>query len=131
MAARIIAALAFPMMLTACGDPCSSELLLISASPHGFAQASFYRTNCGATTAYRYEVRVSRRTEATGNTVLRFDDNHARDWVDDDRNLLDMSWVGDTNLKVRVSKPIRIFDEEESVDGVGINFDFAEGSVRL
>lgn len=131
MNVRIVAALALPMMLAACGDPCSSELLSTSASPNGLAQASFSRANCGATTAYRYEVRISQGAESAGETVLRFDDNHAQDWVDDDRKLIDMSWSGDKNLEVRVSKPIRIFDEEASAAGVSIRFDLAEGSVRL
>lgn len=131
MRIRIVSALALSVMLAACGDTCSSELLATSESPNGGAKVSFFRANCGATTGYRYDVQISQGAEAAGDTILRFDDNHARDWVDDDRKLIEMAWLDDKNLEIRVLKPIRIFDEESTAGGIAVRFNLTKGSVRL
>jgi hypothetical protein len=119
--------------LASCGDPCSSELLATSQAPNGHAQASFSRANCGATTGYRYEVRVSGSGNAstTGDTVLRFDDNHAENWPNDDREVVSMSWTDKGHLLITANVPIRIFAEEASADGISVSFRLPAGTVRL
>lgn len=118
------------MMLSSCDSACSSEIISTSESPNGFARASFIKANCGATTPFRYDVRVSDTDGeiSSGTLVLRFDDNHAREWVDDDATLIDMSWQGNKELELRLTKPVRIFESRSSVEGIKIKFDFMGGS---
>src|SRR3546814_15635806 len=73
---------------------------LTSDSPNRLAQASFSRANCGATTGYSDEVRVSRGKNAavSGDTVLRFDDNHATEWPNNDRDVIGFSWSDDSQI---------------------------------
>lgn len=119
--------------LASCGDPCSSELLATSQAPDGHAQASFARANCGATTGYRYEVRVSGSGNAatTGDTVLRLDDNHAENWPNDDPEVVSMSWTDKGHLLITANVAIRIFAEEASADGISVSFRLPAGTVRL
>jgi hypothetical protein len=127
----IVAALS--MCLAGCGDPCSSELVSAMKSPSGGKEAGFFRANCGATTGYAYEVRISGDGPVLtgGKTVLRFDDNHARDWPKDERQVVGLSWSGDNKLNVTVSQPVRVFKEEGSSQGVDVRFQFRVGTVKL
>ena len=121
------------VILASCGETCASELLATSLAPDGHAQATFSRANCGATTGYSYEVRVFSDGNASiaGETVLRFDDNHAVNWPNDDRDVLSMSWVAERQLVVTVNSPIRIFLEERSVDGISVSFKTPAGTARM
>lgn len=131
MQARTILMLTLSAALVACGDPCTSEVILASQSPSGLSEALFTKANCGATTGYRYDIRISKKGELAGDTAIRFDDNHACEWVENEKLLLDILWLDDKNLKIQISKPIRIFEEESYVNGVTIRYKFADGSLRV
>ena len=124
---------AFSMCLASCGDTCSSELVVAVKSPDGGKEAGFFRANCGATTGYAYEVRVSGDGPVLngGKRVLRFDDNHAVDWPKDEREVVGLSWSNNNKLNVIVSQPVRIFNEEDSTQGVDVRFQFRAGTVKL
>jgi hypothetical protein len=130
---KIVPIVLLSIALASCGETCSTELLATSQARNGQAQAAFSRANCGATTGYRYEVRVSSKGDAAaiGDTVLRFDDNHAKNWPNDDRKVLSMSWTNDGRLLITTNSPIRIFAEATSADGVSVSFRFPDGTVRL
>jgi hypothetical protein len=119
--------------LVSCRDACSSDLLFDRKSPDGAREAGFYKKNCGATTGYIYEVRVSRGGEpsSSGETVLRFDDNHAVRWPDDDREVLALSWNSGGTLSVVLRQPVRVFEEERSSGGVTVSFQFVPGTRKL
>ena len=119
--------------LASCGDSCSFELLATSEAPNSRAQAAFSRANCGATTGYRYEVRVSSVGNAAtaGDIVLRFDDNHAENWPADDSKVLTMSWTTDRHLLITANLPIRVFAEESSTDDISIDVELPDGTVKL
>ncbi|WP_133366463.1 hypothetical protein [Qipengyuania sediminis] len=128
--AAIIGLLSFS---SSCTDTCSSELLATSQAPDGYVQAQFSRINCGATAGYKYEVRISSADTIAmkGHTVLRFDDNHAEVWPNDDREILSMSWRTGHRLRIIVKSPVRVFVKNSGASDVSVDFEFPDGTVYL
>ena len=91
------------------------------------------RTNCGATTGYLYAVTAYRTGECNGVRLFQFDGDHGRfnwpsPWEDD--KLLDIKWVGPSQVKVILNYPVRIYEERNSVSGVAVRYDFRPGTTR-
>ena len=112
--------------LTGCEDPCSSDLIASAPAANGVV-ARLEKKNCGATTGYVYEVKALDR-DGGSQTVLRFDNDHNPDWPDDDKALLDMRWVGGSQLVLDVHVPARVFKKKAKLNGVPVRYRFAPGS---
>jgi len=115
--------------LSGCGGTCSSEMLASQNAPGG-RQARLVRNNCGATSGFSYEVRLSVPGDApqSGTVVLRFDSNHALNWPQDEAGVVRLSWQGDQRLDVTLARPVRVFKLRDRVNGVTIHFALPRGS---
>lgn len=119
--------------IAACSGPCSTELISTSKSSAGH-EAGFFRASCGATTGYVYEVRVAKAGASLikdGETVLRFDDNHAQVWPSEERDILNLSWEGGRTLYISVAPPVRVFKEDISYQNISLHYEFTNGAVKL
>ena len=120
--------------LSSCNNSCSFELIYSVKSPVGNKTARFVRGNCGATTGYKYEVRISKDSDSAledGKAVLRFDDNHAENWPVDERQLIALTWSDDKKLHIAVLRPVRVFMEDDSAQGVDVNYQYSLGTSKL
>lgn len=134
MRARLIStAFLLSAQLSACGEPCTSEMVRTQISPGGDRQAGFFRKNCGATSGYVYEVRVSEKglPPSEGETVLRFDDNHGKNWPADDSGVVRLAWQDDTHLRVVVLERVRVFKEDIKAAGTEVVLELRKGGTRL
>lgn len=123
---RALPVATFCLMLGACSDSCSNEVVESVTSPDGAREAVMFQRDCGATTGFSTQVSIIERGEplsGSGN-VFRADDDHGAartgpwggSWAE-------MEWLASDRLLIRYATNSRLFEKDESVSGVAISYE--------
>jgi hypothetical protein len=117
--------------ISGCEQQCSSELIQSSRSGDGKAVIRLEKKNCGATTDFVYELKSVEQGSGNGILIFRFDSGQIADWPDDDRKILDLKWLSDSQLEVKLHEPVRIFYESRTISGVRVQYQYHAGTSRI
>ena len=123
---RALLVTTFSLILGACGDACSNEIVARVASPDGEREAVMFQRDCGATTGFSTQVSILEPGEplsGIGN-AFRADDDHGSaatgpwggSWAE-------MEWLASDRLLIRYATKSRLFEQDESVSGVAISYE--------
>lgn len=122
--------LATALLLSACSNDCSAELLGRERSVLTNWEARAVRTNCGATSGYAYEVRVARAGSPldSGKTILIADNNH-QPWPPGSyKKLIRFTWTEANALQVELTEPVRLFRMNKAYSDIAIHYRLAPGT---
>ncbi len=113
----------------ACSDMCSYSTLRSWPAPNDARIARLVEKNCGATTAYAYEIEIGRPSDGKErlSLALRYDGGRA-EWPDNAEDVLDVRWVSRSELQITSKYHIRVFEYDRNVDGVSVRLRTLPGS---
>ena len=123
---RALLVATFSLMLGACGDGCSNEVVARVASPDGEREAVMFQRDCGATTGFSTQVSILERGESlsgSGNTFRADDDHGAAKTGPWGGSWAEMEWLTSDRLLIRYATKSRLFEQDESVSGVAISYE--------
>lgn len=116
----------FSLILGACSDACSNEVITRLASPDGEREAVMFLRDCGATTGFSTQISILEAGEqlSGGGNTFRADDDHGAartgpwggSWAE-------MRWLAPDRLLIRFATKSRLFEQDESVSGVAIRYE--------
>lgn len=116
----------FSLMLGACGDSCSNEVVASVASPDGAREAVMFQRDCSATSGFSTQVSIIERGEplsGSGNTFRADDDHGAARTGPWGGSWAEMEWLASDRLLIRYAANSRLFEQDESVSGVAISYE--------
>ena len=125
---RVLPVATFSLMLGACGDSCSNEIVESMTSPDGARQAVMFQRDCGATTGFSTHVSIVERGEplsGSGNAFRADDDHGAARTGPWGGSWAEMEWLASDRLLIRYATNSRLFEQDESVSGVAISYEAA------
>lgn len=101
--------------LSACADLCGNDLVATTISPSSHRTAVVFERACGATTGHSTQLSVLSRSDALPN-----DPGNAL--VVDDRVRLDVRWVDDVTLEVRLPANAVTYKEQSRIGPVEVRY---------
>ncbi len=116
----------FTLMLGACSDTCSNEVVTRLASPDGEREAVMFQRDCGATTGFSTQISILEAGEQLsggGNTFRADDDQGAARTGTWGGSWAEMKWLASDRLLIRFATKSRLFEQDESVLGVAIRYE--------
>ena len=126
--------LLFGMALTLAGcSKCVIEPFGSSVSPSGAMILQLERQNCGATTGFLYKVVAYEKGDTDGTMILEFDGHHGRfGWPSpwEDHKLLNMKWLGSSQVQILMNYPARVYYDRKAVDDVAVRVAYKPGTTR-
>jgi hypothetical protein len=114
------------LVLGACDDACSNDVITRLASPDGKREAVMFQRDCGATTGYSTQisiVNVGQAPAGGGNTFRADDDHGAASLGDWGGSWAEMKWLASDRLLVRHADKSRIFEQDDKVAGVSVSYE--------
>lgn len=111
------------LTLAACSDICANTPHQTITSPDGAHQVVLFDRDCGATTGFTTQVSVvepGETADGKGNVFVADGGEKAADWGGP---WAEVRWTGPKQLLVRFDRTARVFDQNESMDGVQISFE--------
>ena len=114
------------LILGACSDACSNEVVTRLISPDGEHEAVLFQRDCGATTGFSTQVSILERGDTlsgSGNTFRADDDHGAAETGPWGGSWAEMEWLSSDRLLIRYATNSRLFEQDESVSAVAISYE--------
>jgi hypothetical protein len=109
------------LLLTGCLNPCGNRILSDVPSPNATKHAVIFERDCGATTDFSTQLSILSEREQLdnkgGNTFVA-DSNHGRAHS----VYVNVKWSGEDRLTVIYPAAVRVFHNEQRVNGVTVVF---------
>ncbi|MGB3797371.1 MAG: hypothetical protein WA957_13850 [Alteraurantiacibacter sp.] len=123
---RTLLLLVLSLAVAACDDDCIDEVVTRLTSPDGKREAVMFQRDCGATNGYSTQVSIFEVGQAPsgGGNTFRADDDHGAAKVGDwGGSWAEIKWLASNRLLIRHADKSRIFEQDNSVDGVSVSYE--------
>jgi hypothetical protein len=109
--------------LVGCADGCGNTPIQTATAPTGHKAAILFERNCGATTDYTTQISLieaGEKPSGKGNIFIADGGLKSASWGGP---WAEMSWLSPGHLLIRYDASARVFEQQESADGVRISFE--------